>query len=106
MLLAAGITELETRAVAIITGFAGIIAAVGGVMMTIRRVRDREHNAASEQIKTLEGYLAEERQRRIEAEQALFQSDVSLAQHGIAPPERAPPKPMETSHVADNEDLA
>lgn len=105
-LVLAGITEVETRAVAIITGFAGVIAAVGGVMMTVRRVHDREHNAASEQIRTLEGYLSEERQRRIEAEQALFQADITLAQHGIVPPERPPPKPMEVPRVVRDEDSA
>ena len=82
----AGVTEIEARAAAIITGFAGVCASVGGVILTIRRVRSREQKAAAQQLKTVEEYLSEERTNRIDAEQALHKADVVLVQHGIAPP--------------------
>ena len=82
----AGVTEVEARAAAIITGFAGIVASVGGVIMTLRRVKSREQRAAQDQLKTVEGYLSEERAHRIEAEQGMYMSDVMLVQHGLTPP--------------------
>lgn len=82
----AGATEVEARLAAFITGFAGIVASVGGVILTIRRVKSREQRAAHEQLKVVEGYLDDERIHRIEVEQELHQADLMLVQNGISPP--------------------
>jgi nitrate reductase gamma subunit len=44
----------EAKTIAIITGFAGIIMAVGGVMLAIRQIRTREHEAARKDLDRVE----------------------------------------------------
>lgn len=78
----------QPQLAAIITGFAGIIAAVGGVLLTIRKVKSQERDASQEELAKVEGWLAEERDRRIELERDLFDSNLRLSQHGIEPPGR------------------
>lgn len=82
------VSQGEAKVIAIITGFTGIMAAVGGTYMTMRKIKTREQKAAHEQVKQMEGYLDEERSRRLEVEKDLFDANLLLAQNGIAPPKR------------------
>jgi hypothetical protein len=90
--LVAGLTEVEAQIAAVITGFAGIIAATGGVLITLRSVRNREQKAVKEQIERLDAWLADERVKRIAAEQRVYQLALELAQHGIVVPDVVPQK--------------
>lgn len=73
---------------AVLTGAGGIVAAVGGVLLTIRKVRTKEQEAAEAALATVEGLLAEERKRRIEVERKLYDMTLTLAQHGIPTEDR------------------
>ena len=72
---------------AIITGFAGIVTAVGGVLLAIRAVRNKERKAAKNEFDTVEGMLEGERKDRIKAELENYHLKLKLAQHGIEVPD-------------------
>jgi hypothetical protein len=68
---------------AIITGVAGVITAAGGILLSIRAVRDRERKAAKNELDTVNTMLAQEREQRIQAELDTYKARLKLAQHGI-----------------------
>lgn len=70
--------------VAIFTGFAATITAVGGILLAIRAVRDKERKAAKAELDNVNTMLVEERQQRLVAERDAYQARLKLAQHGIA----------------------
>jgi hypothetical protein len=73
------------------------------VLLTIRRVSDREHKAAEDALKTQEGYLEEERKRRIKAEYQLYEATLLLAKHGIELPSmREPDEPKSDEHSSED----
>ena len=74
-------------ALAGITGIAGVITAVGGVLLAVRAARDKERRAAHEEIKEVGDMLSEERHARIEAERRVYDLTLLLARHGIETPE-------------------
>lgn len=82
------VSQGEAKVIAIITGFTGIIAAVGGTYMTMRKIRTREHDASHAEVKKAEAWVETERTRRLEVEQNLYEANLLLAQHGITPPKR------------------
>jgi shikimate 5-dehydrogenase len=71
---------------AVLTGAGGIAAAVGGVLLTLRKVRSREQAAAEEALNKVEDLLADERSKRIEDERRLHAIELVLIEHGIDPP--------------------
>jgi len=75
---------------AIITGFAGIVTAVGGVLLAIRAVRNKERKAAKEELDTVDDMLQSERKDRIQAELQNYNLRLKLAQHGIEVPDEPP----------------
>jgi hypothetical protein len=90
----------EAKTVAIITGFAGIVVAVGGVMLALRQVRTREREAVKGDLDRVERDLEEERDARLTAERNVYKCVLLLAQSGIEPPEgvvmrRSRPRPDE-----------
>jgi len=74
-------------AVAIITGLAAIISAVGGVLLTIRAVRNRERLSYKKELDTIEQMLETERHERVVAEVHNYKLRLELAEHGITPPQ-------------------
>ena len=72
--------------IAILTGFAGLVAASGGVLLAIRAVRSRERKAAKAEIDELSHMLGQERERRVAVELVVYQCRVIMAQHGLTPP--------------------
>jgi hypothetical protein len=85
-ILAITLTDTEAKIAAIITGFGGVMAAVGGVYLTLHTIRSKEHKASKESLDQAESYLAEERKHRIEAERQLFEANLLLSKNGIDPP--------------------
>lgn len=82
--------DTATTVLAIISGTAGIAAATGGVLLTVRRVRTKEQQASEAALATTEGYLREERDRRIEVEREAHEANLRLVQHGLDPVSDAP----------------
>jgi hypothetical protein len=76
----------ETGVIAIITGFAGIVSAVGGMLLIVRAVRNKERKAAKQELDEVSDELHEERETRIQLEELAHQQRVLLAQSGIALP--------------------
>jgi hypothetical protein len=74
-----------------ILGFAGVVSAIGGIMLAIRAARDKERKAAKAELDDLSGMLSEERRLRIQAERQVFDLTLLLARHGIDPPDDPPP---------------
>lgn len=74
-----------------ILGFAGVVSAVGGVMLAIRAARDKERKAAKAELDEVTGMLTSERRLRIRAERYSYDLALLLAQHGIKPPEQDAP---------------
>jgi len=66
---------------------AAIIAGVGGVLLAVRAVRNKERMSAKEDMNTVTSMLADERKLRIEAEQRSYRLMLLLAQHGIDVPD-------------------
>jgi hypothetical protein len=77
-----------TDLIALIAGIAGIITAVGGVMLAIRTVKNNERKASKRDLDNMSHMLADERQLRIEAERRNYDLLLELAEHGIKPLER------------------
>lgn len=73
------------KLVALVTGAAGIVTAVGGVLLAVRAARDKERKAAKAEIDDLAAMLSTERHGRLEAEQRNYQLALKLARHGIDP---------------------
>ena len=73
------------KLVALITGAAGIVTAVGGVLIAIRAARDKERKAAKAEIDDLGAMLSTERHQRLEAERRNYDLALKLARHGIDP---------------------
>ena len=74
--------------IALITGVAGIIAAVCGVLLAIRAFRYRDRKAAAASEGQLSDMLSTERDARLQAEAELYRAKLLLAQHGIEMDER------------------
>ena len=74
--------------IALLTGIAGIIAAVGGVVLAVRTVRNKERKSAKEDLDTVNHMLADERRLRIDSERHTYELLVVLAENGIKPPEK------------------
>jgi hypothetical protein len=96
----------EATIVAVITGFAGIIASVAGVLLVIRQVRSREQEAAQRDIERLQGFLIDERHKRIESEHKVFQCSLLLVEHGIRLPEGIMPRRDRSPNESSDEDLS
>ena len=69
-----------------VLGFAGIVSAIGGIMLAVRAARDKERKAAKAELDSVSGMLADERQARLECERHTYQLSLTLARHGIDPP--------------------
>lgn len=78
--------ETATTVLAVVSGASGIMAAVGGVLLVVRKARTHEQQAAEAALAVTEGYLITERERRIEAERDLHAAEIVLAQHGLDVP--------------------
>lgn len=63
-----------------------MITAVGGVYLAIHTVRDKERKAARAEMLSLEGMLAAERAKRINAELTNYNLMMLLAENGIRVP--------------------
>jgi len=61
---------------------------MGGVLLAIRTVRNRERKSAKEDMDTVNHMLADERRLRIQAEERNYEMMVLLAENGIKPPLR------------------
>jgi len=70
---------------ALITGIGGVLSAVGGVMLTVRAVRNKERKAFKEELDLVEGMLETERHEHIQAEIRNYKLRMEMAQHGIDP---------------------
>jgi hypothetical protein len=57
------------------------------VLLAIRSVRNRERRAAKEDLDTVSHMLADERRLRIQSEERNYGLLITLAEHGIKPPE-------------------
>jgi hypothetical protein len=75
-----------TDLIALIAGIAGVITAIGGILLAIRTVRSKERKAAKTDLDTVNLMLADERRLRIEAERHNYELLLDLAEHGIKPP--------------------
>ena len=78
--------DTATTIIAVVTGASGVMAAVGGVLLVIRKARTREQLAAEAALATTESMLIAERTQRIDAERRAHDADVLLAEHGIDRP--------------------
>ena len=82
--------DTTTTVLAVVTGASGVMAAVGGVLLVIRKARTKEQQAAEAALAVTEGMLISERSKRIEAERLAYEAELILAQHGITPPPHEP----------------
>lgn len=90
-------SDWEPTVVAIITGFAGIVSAAGGVLLVIRSVRNKERKAAKHEYAEVSAELHAEREARVALEEVAYEQRRLLAQNGIAPPGEIP----QVKQVAD-----
>ncbi len=72
--------------IAIFTGLAAIVSGVGGILLAIRAVRDKERKAAAAELKTVESLLSEERESAIKCETNLQRLKRILIRHSIPIP--------------------
>jgi hypothetical protein len=86
VLLASAVSTSEAEIVAVVTGFAGIIAACGGVLLAIRAVRSKERRNAAKEYEQLVGQLDEARAAQLSAERWAHELAVLLARNGIDVP--------------------
>lgn len=77
--------------VAIITGFAAVLTAIGGMLLAIRAVRTRERRSAKEDLAAVGAMLADERRLRIRCERRQYEMALIMAQHGLDPPDFSDP---------------
>jgi hypothetical protein len=80
------IVDSEAALAALLTGFAGLVAAAGGILLAVRAVRSRERKAAKAENDELANELATERKRNVALELWAYQMRVLLAQYGLTPP--------------------
>ena len=83
--------DTATTIIAVVTGASGVMAAVGGVLLVIRKARTREQLAAEAALAVTEGMLIDERAKRIRAEATAHAATVTLVEHGLDPPADADP---------------
>jgi hypothetical protein len=74
--------------IALLTGIAGLIAAVGGILLAVRALKSRERKSAKQDLDTVNRMLADERRLRIDAERHNYDLLIVLAEHGIKPPKQ------------------
>lgn len=74
--------------IALLAGIAGIITAIGGILLAVRTVRNKDRKAAKDDLDQVNHMLAEERRLRIEAERHNYDLLLDLAEHGIKPPKQ------------------
>jgi hypothetical protein len=74
-----------------ILGFAGVVSAIGGILLAVRAARDKERKAAKGEIDGLAAMLTEERHLRLTCERHVYNLTLLLARHGIDPPDDPPP---------------
>lgn len=87
-MIAGTIDAAEASIIAIVSGFAGIITAVGGVLLAIRAMRSKERKNAAKEIDQLADQLAAERSNVIDAEVWGQQCAMLLARAGLDVPPR------------------
>jgi len=78
----------ELSLVAFVAGVAGVITAIGGVLLAIRSVRSKERQAAKQEIDQLSGMLSEARDGRIAAEMRVHELELIMVKEGIAIPQQ------------------
>jgi hypothetical protein len=93
VLLASAVSTSEAEIVAVVTGFAGIIAACGGVLLAVRAVRSKERRNAAKEYEQLVGQLDEARAAQLSAERYAHELGVLLARNGIDVPGQVPREP-------------
>lgn len=74
-------------AIAIFSGAAGIISAVGGIMLAVRAVRSKERKAAKAEIDELGQELTAERHKRLALETQVYRIKLFLRKHGFVVPQ-------------------
>jgi hypothetical protein len=79
-------SDTAATILAVLTGAGGIVAAVGGVLLTLRKVRSKEQEAAEVALDKVEQLLADERTRRLEAERRLHALELILIDQGLELP--------------------
>ena len=92
-------SDWEAGIVAIITGFTGMVAAGGGVLLIIRSVRNKERKTAHQEYEEISAELHNEREVRVRLEELVYTQRVLLAQNGIALPVMDLPKPEQLPDV-------
>jgi methylthioribose-1-phosphate isomerase len=70
-------------AIAIFSGAAGIVSAIGGILLAIRAIRNKERKAAKEEIDELGKELTQERHTRISLERQIYNVRLFLEKHGF-----------------------
>src|SRR4249919_1315222 len=74
-------------AIAIFSGAAGIVSAVGGIMLAVRAVRSKERKAAKAEIDELGQELSDERHKRLMLETQVYRIKLFLREHGFVVPQ-------------------
>ena len=95
--------DWQAGVAAVITGFAAIVSAAGGVLLIIRSVRDKERRAAKADYAQLSRQLRAERDARVTLEELVYLQRDLLARHGIARPVGEVPAIAQADDDADDD---